>query len=99
MKLLGELGPIKYRPYVQVLEDSLTAAERQDAAMVECIEEINKERKFAQEKFRENTLAPLSEKVQIQIGKNVELNNEIGNLDKEIASLRRLKQRSFAESH
>ena len=50
MQLLNEFGPKKYKPYVQVLEDSLTKLEEKDSLMQQSIEEINKERKFLQVK-------------------------------------------------
>ena len=48
MILLNELGTKKYKPYVQLLEDSLIKLEKSEAVMEQSIEEINKERKYVQ---------------------------------------------------
>ncbi len=48
MELLQEFGPTKYKPYVQLLEDELVMLEKDHGQMAKTIEEINKERKYAQ---------------------------------------------------
>jgi len=48
MELLNEHGPVKYKPYVKVLEDELVMQETENSELAKSIEEINKERKFSQ---------------------------------------------------
>ena len=48
MELLSELGPTQYKSYVNILNDEMTNLEKQYEETMTSVEEINKERKFAQ---------------------------------------------------
>ena len=98
MELLSELGPTQYKSYVNILNDEMTNLEKQYEETMTSVEEINKDRKFAQviiytsqQKIKETVFDPLNEQIQDQLHKTTLLCKEIGTLEDKIETLKSLK--------